>query len=90
MIRFVVTILREVCLGSWTKPRAVMGSSDSKMVRCLGARPTDISPLRRRTVPFAKPMAICERLSSAANAEIYVSSKNDGELPGKVAIQYEC
>lgn len=55
---------------SSVNPSAVTGSSDSKMVRCLGERPIDISPLRSRTVPFAKPTAICDRLSSAAKAEI--------------------
>jgi hypothetical protein len=34
-----------------------------------------MSPFRRRTVPSAKPIAICPRLSSTANAEIWQDQK---------------
>lgn len=52
-----------------------MGSSEEKMERCLGWREAGMSPFRRRTVPSAKPIAICPRLSSAANAEIWQDQK---------------
>src|SRR5690554_1895422 len=57
--------------GGGEKQRFVIGSSDSKMIRCLVPRSCIRSPLISVIDPFANPTALRERDGVVANAEIY-------------------
>lgn len=59
-----------VSFSSVASSTPVMGSSDSKTIRCFEPRSWIRSPRITATAPFAKPTAIWERSSSAANAEM--------------------
>lgn len=66
-----VVAMYNVVLGPSRNSIPVIGSSDSKTVRCLAPRSCIRSPRTTVTAPFPNPTASCERFSSAANADIY-------------------
>jgi hypothetical protein len=68
-IRAVVAMYKAVIFPS-RNSIPVIGSSDSKTVRCFAPLSWMRSPLTTVTAPFAKPTASCERSSDAAKAEM--------------------
>ena len=68
-IRFVV-VMYSVVTAPTRVSKPVIGSCDSKTMRCRAPRSCIKSPRMTVTDPFAKPTAICDKSSKAATADI--------------------